>query len=126
MIMDMIDLEEIVTRLENKSVIENGDVFEMFGSTYVAIKTEEKNPCEKCAFANASCNFNVDIPSCNNGVYFRKVKKIVLSIFDKYGIKLENVIKIENGIVYCENGKQTHIIDLYKYGYTIKPLAIKE
>lgn len=124
--MDIADLKELVTRLEHKSVIENGNVFEMFGSTYVAIKTNEKNPCEKCAFANANCNFNVDIPSCNNGVYFRKVKGIVLSIFDKYGMKLNNVVKIENGIVYCENNKQVSIIDLYKYGYTIKPLAIKE
>lgn len=124
--MDIVDLKELVTRLEHKRVIENGDIFEMFGSTYVAIKTGEKNPCEKCAFANANCNFNIDIPSCNNGVYFCKVKKIVLSIFDQYGMKLDNVIKIENGIVYCENDKQTHIIDLYKYGYIIKPLAMTE
>ena len=124
--MDCIDLKELVTRIENKEVIEAGSTFEMFGSTYVAIKTNEKNPCEKCAFAMANCNFNIDIPSCNNGVYFRKVKKIVLSIFDQYGMKLNNVVKIENGIVYCENDKQVSIIDLYKYGYTIKPLAMTE
>jgi hypothetical protein len=119
-------MEEIKNRLENKAQYEVGDIFEMFGCQYVAVATQTKDPCENCAFADCACMFNVDIPKCDNNVYFRKVKKIVLSIFDKYGMKLSNVEKIENGIVYCENGKQTHIIDLYKYDYIIKPLAMTE
>lgn len=119
-------MEEIKHRLENKPLLEKGDIFEMFGSQYVAVETTTVNPCDNCAFANCACMFNVDIPRCDNNVHFRKLKKIALSIRDKYGMKLANVERIENGIVYCENGKQTHIIDLYKYGYTIVPLPMFE
>jgi hypothetical protein len=123
MIMDMIDLKELVTRLENKEVVEAGSTFEMFGSTYVAIKTEAKNPCEKCAFANANCNFNIDIPSCNNGVYFRKVKSITLKICNKNDEIVGNVDKIENDIVYFDTKSTVRIASLYKFDWVIKPMV---
>lgn len=119
-------MEEIKHRLENKAQYEKGDIFEMFGSQYVAVETTTVNPCDNCAFANCACMFNVDIPRCDNNVHFRKLKQIALGICDKDGMKLANVEKIENGIVYCEGGKKTHIIDLYKYDYTIVPLAMIE
>ena len=81
--MDKRDMAEIINRLNNKSTISSGCIFEMFGVKYVAITDKSTNPCEKCAFEECNCMFNVDIPSCNNDVHFEVIKDIKFGLFGR-------------------------------------------
>lgn len=120
--MNEIENKEIIMQIMNKkSVIKPNSIFNIFGSTYVAIKNYDFYFCEKCAFNNAKCNLNIDIPSCANGVHFRLVKEFKLALFNN-NEKIENIEKIENNIVYLENNNIMSITDIYKYNYTIKPI----
>lgn len=62
-------MKEIKDLIASKSQMEVGETFEMFGSTYVACNSK---CCCDCAFYDAHCDLNVDIPSCDNDIHFEK------------------------------------------------------
>ncbi len=123
--MDKRDMAEIVNRLNNKSTISSGCIFEMFGVKYVAITDKSTNPCEKCAFEECNCMFNVDIPSCNNDVHFEVIKDIKFGLFDVYDDLIAMVKKIDENGVEIECGQRFSMTSIYKDSCSIKPVLIK-
>ena len=123
--MDKRDMAEIVNRLNNKSTISSGCIFEMFGVKYVAYTDKSTNPCEKCAFADCNCMFNIDIPACHNGVHFEVIKDIKFGLFDVYGDLVAMVKKVDANGIETECGKKFSMKDLYMNDYHISTVLIK-
>ena len=123
--MDKHDMVEIINRLNNKSTISSGCIFEMFGVKYVAVTDKSNNPCEKCAFEECNCMFNVDIPSCNNDVHFEVIKDIKFGLFDVYDDLIAMVKKVDANGVETECGKKFSMTAIYKDSCSIKPVLIK-
>ena len=64
------DFEEIKQRHENKPIIDVGKTYSMFGVTYIACPCAD---CFQCAFSECQCEYNVDVPRCNNDVHFELI-----------------------------------------------------
>ena len=124
----MIEMEiELVEKAiaEQKITVEPNRLFHAFGSTYIALRADRKDPCCKCAFQNDYCFANIDIPACKNGVIFKKVKGVELCLFEN-GDCVSEIKKFENGYITLENGKKMSVEDIFSPKYEIRTLAIFE
>ena len=114
---DEIVSKEVVELLKNKPTISVGCIYEMFGETYVAV--EDKNDdkvcqcCDNCAFRDANCELNIDIPRCDNGVVFKKLSNVKLVIWDTIKDKAVAEIKqISNGLIETTEGQKYNVAKL--------------
>lgn len=125
--MDKTDITEMINQLNNKRVIPSGYIYEMFGTKYIAVTNmhNETNPCERCAFADCNCMFNMDVPSCNNNVHFEVVKEIKFGLFDSNGDLVCEIEKITNDGVETDCGAKFNLKSLYMKNLHIEIILIK-
>ena len=79
-------IEEFIHRVDSKQQYEVGQTFEMFGCKYEVCP---ECVCEVCAFRDANCDLNVDIPACCNDVHFEVAQK------KKFNVVLSTDYEIE-------------------------------
>lgn len=119
--MDMIDIKNVCELLENKKSIEPYETFYAYGVQYIALPiNDEFSQCENCAFANCHCIYTADIPCCNNGVYFKVVESMQLSLYCN-GIRIGDIEKFENDKVILIDKKEYTLLELYNNDYKILP-----
>ena len=124
--MDKSNIDELNERLKNKTTLAAGSIYEMFGSKYLTTTyTEGRNPCDICAFNKCACMFNVDIPSCNNGVHFELIKDIKFALFDSSGELVDIIEHIDNTTVRTKDGQTYDMVTLYHGHYFIEPMIIR-
>ena len=125
--MDKINIDELNERLKNKTTLAADSIYEMFGSKYITVtNTKGINPCTICAFNKCACMFNVDIPSCNNGVHFELIKDIKFALFDSSGELITTIESINNNIVKTEDGETYDVVTLFSGDYSIEPMIIRQ
>ena len=125
--MDKIEIDELTERLENKTVLAAGDIYEMFGVKYLTAANvpDMDDPCDVCAFSECACMFNADIPSCYNNVHFEVIKGIEFALCDSFGEIIDMVKYIDTKTVRTADGTTYDIQNLFREDYTIEPMIVR-
>ena len=111
------DLKEIDSLLASKKECapRPGAIFEAFGATYQAIDMSPDDSCYECAFGGEHCELNVDIPSCREGVVFKRVDGAELMVVGSDGKDVGRVERFVDNKFYIQ-GKPSSFSLLYFIG----------
>ena len=108
---------------DKKMKVQPNQIFEIGKQAYITVVDKGDHPCADCCFGGCMCNLNIDIPSCNNGVIFKKLsgKSFFIVRNTNNGKVLGKCHFIDDETIEV-NGIKNTVLELFEKHWRIEPM----